>query len=91
MMAEKNRWYILEDLDKSIDYGGHNILALTPRVCYELDKRGVKYSILEDFYNEAELTKSADKYFFSVYIKGFRTIRRISVCCYFTDPKSRFY
>lgn len=63
-MAGKDKWYILEEFDEKADYSGRNILALTPQACYQLDKRGLKYSILEDFYDDAQLMRSGEKYFF---------------------------
>ena len=39
------------------------IVALTPEVCYHLDKAGIKYSIIEDYYDEAELLASEDEYY----------------------------
>ena len=31
------------------------IVALTPEVCYQLDRIGIKYSIIEDYYDERDL------------------------------------
>ena len=39
------------------------IVALTPWASYSLDKAGIKYSILEDYYDEAEFLKEEEDYF----------------------------
>ena len=39
------------------------IIALTPLASYELDKANIKYSILEDYYDEAEFLKEEENYF----------------------------
>lgn len=39
------------------------IIALTPLASYELDRADIKYSILEDYYNEAEFLKKEEDYF----------------------------
>ena len=44
---------------KNDDY----VVALTPLAAYELDKAGIKYSILEDYYDEAEFLKEEEAYF----------------------------
>ena len=58
------RWWLLEDaLPDSIDKCG-NILSLTPTASYRLSKLGIKYSIIEDFYDEQDLLKNKESYFF---------------------------
>ena len=47
--------YILEAYDSNMQFDDDVIVALTPEVCYHLDKRGIDYSIIEDHYNEHEL------------------------------------
>jgi len=47
--------YILEAYDPKVQFDDGVIVALTPEVCYHLDKRGIDYSIIEDHYNEHEL------------------------------------
>ena len=47
--------YILEAYDPNVQFDDGVIVALTPEVCYHLDKRGIDYSIIEDHYNEHEL------------------------------------
>ncbi|MBA7675388.1 hypothetical protein ES703_83621 [subsurface metagenome] len=42
--------------------GQQQIIALTPEVCYQLDKAGIEYSIIEDYYDEADLTALEDEY-----------------------------
>jgi len=39
--------YLVENVP-NIAFEG-NIVALTPEACYWLDKRGLKYSIIEDY------------------------------------------
>ena len=49
--------YIVEEYNPKVKFdAGSNIIALTPLVCYQLDKAGYyEYSIPTDFYSEAEL------------------------------------
>ncbi len=50
--------------DIKFDKGG-TIIALAPEACYHLNKAGVKYSIIEDYYDEKELSAGVDEYFTS--------------------------
>ena len=43
------------------------IVALTPEVCYQLDKKGIKYSIIEDYYNVLELSSQVEEHRKSVF------------------------
>ncbi len=55
--------YLVESWSPEIEFDCHStIVALTPEVCYQLDKAGVEYSIIEDYYNEAELAALEDEY-----------------------------
>lgn len=55
--------YLVEDLSSDIEFDdGSLIIALTPNVCYRLDKEGIEYSIIEDYYNEAELSNQVEDY-----------------------------
>ena len=44
--------YILESYDPSMQFDDSVIVALTPEVCYHLDKKGIDYSIIDDYYDE---------------------------------------
>lgn len=39
------------------------VISVTPMASYALERRGVSYAILEDYYSEIELRKEADAYF----------------------------
>ncbi len=55
--------YLVEEWNPDIEFDEDSlIVALTPKVCYQLDKAGIKYSIIEDYYDEAELTVLEDEY-----------------------------
>ena len=48
--------YLLEAYNTNIKFDKNSVVvALTPEVCYQLDKVGIKYSIIEDYYDEAKL------------------------------------
>ena len=56
--------YLVERYSSDIDFDkGSTVVALTPMVCYQLDKAGIKYSIIEDYYDEMKLAAGADKYY----------------------------
>lgn len=55
--------YLVEEWSPDIELDEDSlIVALTPQVCYQLDKAGIKYSIIEDYYDETELTALEDGY-----------------------------
>ena len=55
--------YLVEEYSPKIEFEkGSVVVALTPKVCYQLDKAGIKYSIIEDYYDELELSSEADEY-----------------------------
>lgn len=55
--------YLVEAWNPDIEFDENSlIVALTPEVCYQLDKAGIKYSIIEDYYDEVELTALEDEY-----------------------------
>lgn len=58
--------YLVEAYSSSLKFEGNDntIIALTPLAAYELDRAGIKYSILEDYYDEAEFLKEEGAYFF---------------------------
>ena len=56
--------YFVEGYSTEIRFDKDSVvIALTPTVCYQLDKAGIKYSIIEDYYDEAELSTHEDEYF----------------------------
>jgi hypothetical protein len=49
--------YLIEAYNDNIEFDKDSIIiALTPLVCNQLDKKGVKYSIVEDFFSAMELS-----------------------------------
>ncbi len=55
--------YLVEEFSSDIEFDSSSlIIALTPEVCYQLDKEEIKYSIIEDYYDEVELSSEADDY-----------------------------
>lgn len=63
--------YLIEDFTNSIDPLKEDIIiALTPDACFHLDKLGINYNIIEDFYNEEDFLKEEDAYF-SAQLKWF--------------------
>lgn len=56
--------YLVEAWSSEVEFdSGSTIVALTPEVCYQLDKAGIEYSIIEDYYDEADLTALEDEYY----------------------------
>ena len=56
--------YLVEAYSPNVKFDENSlIVALTPEVCYQLDKEGIKYSIIEDYYDEAELSTQEDEYY----------------------------
>ena len=54
--------YLVENYDANIKFDRNSpIVALTSEVCYCLDKAGIKYSIIEDYYSELELSAQVDE------------------------------
>jgi hypothetical protein len=58
------KYYLVEAYSPDFKFE-HNdaIVALTPLASYELDKAGIKYSILEDYHDEAEFLREEEAYF----------------------------
>lgn len=54
--------YLLETLSPDINFDDGKIIALTPEVCYSLDKKGLEYSIIEDYFDAHTLFE--DRLFF---------------------------
>jgi hypothetical protein len=60
--------YLVEAYSDEIEfYKDSIIVALTPEACYQLDKKGIKYSIIEDFYDSVELSNQVEEYRRSVF------------------------
>ena len=58
------KYYLVEAYSPDLKFERNGvIIALTPLASYELDKAGIKYSILEDYYDEAEFLKEEEDYF----------------------------
>jgi len=58
------KYYMAEEYSPNIKFDDHDvIIALTPLASYELDRAGIKYSILEDYYDKAEFLKEEEDYF----------------------------
>lgn len=56
--------YLIEAYSPDMRFDENSlIVALTPEVCYHLDKAGIRYSIIEDYYDEAELLANEDEYY----------------------------
>ena len=56
--------YLLEYYCSDIELDENGlIVALTPEVCYHLDKAGIAYSTIEDYYDEAGLLADEDNYY----------------------------
>ena len=47
--------YLIETYNANIQFEDGIVVALTPEVCYHLDKEGIEYTIIEEYYNECEL------------------------------------
>ena len=60
--------YLAEAFNPEIKFDNDSsIIALTPLACYQLDKAGVKYSIIEDFYNAVEFSQHIEEYRISIF------------------------
>ncbi|MBI4971497.1 MAG: hypothetical protein HZC17_06640 [Candidatus Omnitrophica bacterium] len=69
----ENIYYIVEEFDPTFDYNGGKVISVMPEVSYEMARRGVSYSILEDYYDEKELRANEEKYFYDQ-LKWFESI-----------------
>ena len=59
------KYYLVEAYSTELKFENNShVVALTPLAAYELDKAGIKYSILEDYYDEAEFLKEEEAYFY---------------------------
>jgi len=58
------KYYLVEAYSPDLKFKCDDIIiALTPLVSYELDKAGIKYSILEDYYDEGKFLNEEEDYF----------------------------
>ena len=56
--------YLVEEYSPDINFDKDSaIVALTPEACYQLNKAGIKYSIIEDYYDEVKLSAAVDEYY----------------------------
>jgi len=56
--------YLVEACNPDLKFDRDSlIVALTPAVCYQLDKSEIRYSIIEDYYDEVELLANEDEYY----------------------------
>ena len=59
------KYYLVEAYSPDLKFKNNDYaVALTPLAAYELDKAGIKYSVLEDYYDEAEFLKEEEAYFY---------------------------
>lgn len=65
MEGKKNmKYYMVEEYSSNIKFEDYDIIiALAPLASYELDKAGIKYAILEDYYDKTEFLKGEEDYF----------------------------
>lgn len=47
--------YLLESIASDLEFDEGKIIALTPDACYSLDKKGLDYDIVEDYFDDDEL------------------------------------
>ena len=60
------RTYLVEEYSPEIAFEDKSlIIALTPKACYQLDKCGITYSLIEDYHNEKLLNEKYDIFTFS--------------------------
>lgn len=57
-------YYLVHDADPACDFHDGTVISLYPRVSRVLEAKGIDYRILEDFYDEKELAKGQDAFFF---------------------------
>lgn len=61
-MNIKKDLYILEAYNSSLNYENGLVVALTPEVCYRLEKKGIEYTIIDDHYDESNFFKDREYY-----------------------------
>ncbi len=58
------KYYLIEAYSPDLEFERNDVItSLNPLASYELDKAGIKYNILEDYYDEAEFLKEEEDYF----------------------------
>ena len=58
------KYYLVEAYSPDLEFEhSEAVIALTPLAAYQLDKAGINYNILEDYYDEGELLKEEETYF----------------------------
>ena len=56
--------YLVEEFNEKITFEDNSeIIALNPKVCYQLDRVCINYKIIEDYYSENELLNEAKVHF----------------------------
>lgn len=56
--------YFIETYSSSITMeADSHVVALTPKACYQLDKAGIGYSIIDDYYTMEEMLASEDEHY----------------------------
>lgn len=58
----KEVYYLLDKFDPLLDYSNGKIISLNPDVSYKLDKRGIGYHLLDEYYSKEELIKDQDRF-----------------------------
>ncbi len=64
-MSVEKTFYLLETFDPSIDLTKGHCISLSPQASYQLGLRGIKYSLLENYYSESALRGEEAAYFSS--------------------------
>ena len=55
---------MVEAYSPDMEFDGNSlVVALTPEACYRLDKAGLVYSMIEDYYDETELLSQEDEHY----------------------------
>ncbi|MFH1868823.1 MAG: hypothetical protein ABH843_07620 [Candidatus Omnitrophota bacterium] len=58
-------YYLIKDYNPDVDYSDGVIISLMPKASFLLGEAGIRYKTLEDYYDEKQLRRDEDKYFFS--------------------------
>ena len=58
------KYYLVEAYSPDLEFEhSEAVIALAPLAAYQLDKAGINYNIIEDYYDEGELLKEEEAYF----------------------------
>ena len=60
--SQKDTLYFVEDFAPMLRNLNGTFIALSPEVCYQLDKEGISYQVYEDFYDMFEMKEYGKKY-----------------------------